>query len=260
LTSDSYNGPSTITIGVLIAIAILVPALAASVLVFGLQGPLPTATSSAEAAPPKAITNSTITMAAGPCAGAQKYEGLDSPLPVTNVTLSFPIFAIPAATATEVCVVYVNTDPTVNVTVDLAKGASVGTFGTQLFPNGTVVHPFVAAAGVSVVANQSKLVLGGDEPAAAYVAYTIQGNGTRGFYFLNIAGVAPDACSDEFRLAIGYSFTSSNATGSYFPIPEGYGSCGPSGGPESAAVYAVKGVVVVPLMCGTLTCDNDQTA
>jgi hypothetical protein len=259
----NYNRPSVITIGAIIAIGIMVPVLVASVLVFSMQAPLVTMA----AGPAPTPSTSSTSGSPGPCAGGSPYTGPDSPAPTNayNTSLAFPIFAMPANGVVEVCVVYVDTDPATNVTLDLASGAIVGTFGTQVYPNGTVGYPFMGAPNITVTANQTEIALGGTEPATVDVAYTISANGgSRGFYFLNIGGLAPESCTDEFRLAVGYNFTQSNETGPYFPIPSGFGSCNPAGADVVnvqyySVVYAVKGVVVVPLACGTLTCDLDET-
>jgi hypothetical protein len=159
----------------------------------------------------------------------------------------------------EVCVVYSTAASADNFTLDLTKGAMIGTFGTTVYPNGTITHPFVAASGISVSPNQTKLALGGSGPLTTNVAYTIHTNASKGFYFLNIAGLEPVACNNEFRLAVGYNFAASNETGAYFPLPTGFSSCSPSGGAESAQLYLVKGLAVVTLMCGTVSCDVNDT-
>jgi len=258
----NYSRPSVITIGAIIAIGIIVPVLVASVLIFNMQAPVETISGSP--APPVKSSTSGVQ---GPCAGGSPYTGPDSPAPTNtyNTTLAFPIIAIPANEIAEVCVVYTDTNPGANITLDLARGAIVGTFGTGVYPNGTVGHPFIAAPNVTVAANQTELALGGTGPATADVAYTIStGAGSKGFYFLNIGGLAPESCTDEFRLAVGYSFTQSNETGPYFPIPSGFSSCNPAGADVVnvqyySVVYAVKDVVVVPLACGKLTCDLNET-
>jgi hypothetical protein len=254
----NYSRPSFITIGVIIALGIVIPALAGYVLVLGLQGPAPTTIQNSGSPSPHASSSSG---SPGPCVGSSAYTGLDAPVPKhDNTSVSFPIFSVPANGVAEVCVVYVDSDPPVNTTMDLTKGATVGTFGTVVYPNGTVKHPFMADSNITVTANQTKLALGGMGPAMVDVAYTIRTNGSAtGFYFLNIGGLAPEACNNEFRFAVGYSFTQANRTGSYFPLPPGLSACTPSGGTISAYVYQVKGIVVTPLACGVVTCDLNDT-
>jgi hypothetical protein len=259
----SYSRPSRIAVGAIIAIGILIPTLLASTLVLGLQGPAPAGTAeqstTTTAAKFTSSSNQSAAIPPGPCEGAVKYAGLDSPAPAHNATLAFPILAVPVDGEAQLCVTYADSEPTANVTLDLANGTVAGTFGTKLYPNGTLTHPFMSAQGITVTSNMTVIKLGGGSPAVAFVAFTIRTNATRGFYFLNVAGIAPDACSDEFRLAVGYTFAAANASGSYFPIPAGFGACNPSGGQVSAAVYAVKDITVVPLSCGILTCDLNET-
>jgi hypothetical protein len=258
----NYSRPSGITIGAIIAVGVLVPVLVASVLIFNLQAPVETISGN-----PAPSAKSSTGGAQGPCAGGSPYAGPDSPAITNtyNATLAFPILTIPANEVAEVCVVYTDTNPAANITLDLTSGATVGTFGTQVYSNGTVGHPFIAAPNITVAANQTEVALGGTRPAIADVAYTISTSaGSKGFYFLNIGGLAPESCNNEFRLAVGYNFTPSNETGPYFPIPSGFSSCNPAGADVVnvqfySMVYAVKDVVVVPLACGTLTCDLDET-
>ena len=254
----SYSRPSFITIGVIIAIGIIIPALAGYVLVLGLQGPAPSTIQSSSA---PHVSSSSTTSIPGPCAGGSAYSGLDSPVPKhDNTSLSFPILSMPANGTAEVCVAYVDSDPPVNTTMDLTKGAMIGLFGTTVYANGTVKHPFMAASNITITPNQTKLALGGTGASMVDVAYTIKTNGNAtGFYFLNIDGLAPEACNDEFRFAVGYNFTQANETGSYFPLPVGFSSCSPSGGTISAYVYEVKDIAVIPLTCGTVTCDLNET-
>jgi len=255
----SYRRPSIITIGVIIAIGIVIPALAGYVLVLGLQGPAPEAIQNSSA--PPAASSSSTTITPGPCVGGTAYAGLDSPVPAhNNTSVSFPILSMPAGGTAEVCVVYIDSDPPVNTTMDLAKGAMIGTFGTVVYANGTVEHPFMAASNITIAPNQTKLALGGTGPAVVDVAYTIKADGSaKGLYFLNIGGLAPEACNDEFRFAVGYSFTQANETGPYFPLSSGVSSCSPSGGTISAYVYEVKEIIVTTLACGVVTCNLNET-
>jgi hypothetical protein len=260
----SYRRPRMYTVGAIVAIGVIVPILVASALLFGLQLSPVTATQ-ASTTPSKtanSATNSTAVMP-GPCAGASPYRsGPDSPPSHgDNASLSFPIFAMPTFETAEVCVVYADSNPTFNATMDLTKAAVVGSFGTHVYPNGTVKHPFVPAPGITVTPNETKIALGGSGPTKAFVAFTISStNGTKGLYFLNIAGLAPEACNNEFRFAVGYSFTASNETGPYFPIPAGFSSCSPSGGTLSSVVYAVVHLAITPLSCATITCDLNETS
>jgi hypothetical protein len=254
----SYSRPSSVTIGLLIALGVLVPTLVASMLVFGLQSPSPTQAQSTSASPPASSASSTV--AIGPCAGGIPYSGLGSPAPKhDNTSLAFPILSVPAKGTVEVCVAYAMADKSDPVTVNLTKGLVIGTYGTRVLANGTVEHPFKPAPGIEIAANQTSLQLGGTGPTMTDVAYTVTTNGTRGFYFLNVASLAPEACNNEFRFAVGHSFTASNATGPYFDIPSGFSSCSPSGGQLSSFVYMTKGMTIVPLTCGTVTCDLNET-
>jgi hypothetical protein len=252
----AYSRPSSVTIGVLIAVGIIVPALVAAELVLGLQGTVPTTIQNSSAP-----STSSSTIIPGPCAGASAYTGLDSPAAESdNGSLSFPIFSMPENGTAEVCVVYTDAAAPVNAAMNLTDGALVGTFGTAVFSNGTVVHPFIAASGVSVTPNQTQVALGGTGPTTIDVAYTIRTNASsKGFYFLNIGGLTPEICNNEFRFAVGYDFTQGNQTGSYFPLPSGFSSCGVSGGTFYSDVYEVKDMIVTPLLCGMVTCDLNET-
>jgi hypothetical protein len=258
----SYRGPRIFTVGGIVAVGVIVPILVASALLFGLQlSPATTTQTSPSKTTSSMAASSTITATPGPCAGASPYTGPDSPPPHgDNSSLSFPIFAMPTLGTSEVCVVYADSNPTFNATMDLTKAAVVGSYGTQVYSNGTVKHPFVPAPGITVTPNETKIALGGTGPTKAFIAFTISStNATRGLYFLNIAGLAPEACNNEFRFAVGYSFTGSNETGPYFPIPSGFSSCSPSGGTLSSVVYAVAHLTITPLSCATITCDLNET-
>ncbi len=260
----SYSRPSRFTIGAMLVIGILIPILIGSVLVFGLQSPAPvtqTQTSQNTTSTKLVSLNTSTIMTPGPCVGAMKYSGLDSADPAHNATLTFPIFAIPLNGTAEICITYSlsATMPNMNVTMNLTTGVTIGTFSTTLYPNGTVEHPFLPAKGIEISPNQTKITVGGPDPPSIEVAYTIRADSTKGFYFLNVGAIAPEACNDEFRLSVGYVFTQANDSGSYFPIPAGSSNCTPSGGEISSAIYAVKGVIVIPLECSDLTCDLNDT-
>lgn len=261
---SSYGRPSWITVGVIIALGVLLPSLAVSTLLFGLNGnPAPAATiqssgsSSTSTSSTSTMKSSNASMAVvpGPCQTAQKYTGLDAADPLSNISVTFPIFAVPLSGTAELCVHFADTTPAVNATLDLTKQVMIGTYGSEPGPNGTTVHPFIPATGITVTPNGTTLSLGGGSPTMVDVAFTIHANASRGLYYLNVAGIAPDACTAEFRFAVGYTFTSSNESGSYFPMPAGFGSCTPSGGVVSDSIYAIQNITVIPLSCGVLTCD-----
>ncbi|MGA2666297.1 MAG: hypothetical protein ABSF83_15275 [Nitrososphaerales archaeon] len=265
----SYSRPSRVTVGALIAVAVIVPILVVATLTLGLQGTAPVVARgssspstafSSSSLPPTSSASATVTP--GPCEGGTAYAGLDSPAPAyDNTCLAFPILAVPENGTSEVCAAYVDAAAPLGVAWNLTDGAQVGSFGTKVYQNGTVEHPFVAAPGVSVSPNQTRIALGGAGPAMVDVGYTITTNGSaKGFYFLNVAGLAPESCNNEFRLVVGYDITTKNGTGALFSIPAGFSSCSPSGGQSSAYVYMTKGATVTPLVCGVATCDLNETA
>jgi len=293
------NGPRKLTIVVLIILVALSPVLIVSTLALGLQAPNPpppantssvtatptasgsngsstssstfpsgTTSSSTTGSTTTTVTTNSVTIS-GACENATAYQGIDSTSPpTTNSTTdtSFPIFSVKAGQTVVVCVAWVDSLP-VATPLNITQGVSVGSYETQTFPNGTLKTEFIPATNVSVTPDHPTITLGGSAGPLLVVAYTIRTSPTaKGFYFMNVQGLYPTACDNEFRFAVGYAFTDANKSGPYFPLPSGMGACGSAGGVLGPAppggvysqVYATSGIAVTNLSCGSFSCDLRQ--
>lgn len=273
------RGPRKLTLVVLIFFVAVTPIFIISSLVLGLQppnappslSPNTTTTASSSSTSSSLSTSSatvnTITVSRD-CQNQTRYSGIDSASPAlyNTSTASFPIFSIRPGQSAILCVAWVSS-LMVDMQVNVTKAVSIGNYTTHTFANGTTKTIFSPAVGVTVTTSKSLITIGETAGPLLVVPYTITAaSESKGFFYMNVQSLFPTGCDNEFRFAVGYTFTDANKTSPFFPLPKGMGVCADGGGVVAPAppggiysqVYSTGGLRVTDLACGSFICDLHQ--
>lgn len=276
------NRPGKPTVVVLLALVILTPVLIISALVVGAtpatappapnEGEVLTLSGQSSTSLSVSTTTAAATTISSACQNATSYSGIDSvsPMLYNSSAQSFPILSMRPGQTALLCIEWTST-LTVSNPINLTGSLSIGNYSTKTFPNGTLKTLFTPSPDFVVKPAQTPIFLGDGGGPSLVVGYTINATaGSKGFYFLNVQGLFPTGCDDEFRFAVGYSFTDANKSGDYFPLPAAMGSCADAGGilgppmPPPGGIYsqlyATSGIKITSLDCSKILCDLRQPA
>jgi len=159
------------------------------------------------------------------------YSGRDSPTDNPNNTRQFPIISVPLDHVAILCVTYYDNNRNKSLNINLNEALQVGSIQGYPYsgcsPGPCTTYNFTSSPNFEVMSNVTSVEIGGNGNSMVTVAYAIIPNGgSPGFYWMSLSYIAPVSCSNEFPFAYGYSFSASNASLRYFPLPSGfYSSC-----------------------------------
>ena len=200
------------------------------------------------------------------------YTGIDSASDNSTAVESFPIISVPKGQVAYICVTYHDDNRNKTQTIDFNGTVQVGTIeGSPYYgcsPSPCASYSFVNSSDFEIRSNVTSAEMGGNGTSQVTVAYAIIPTGeSPGFYWLNVPYLAPTSCPIEFPFANGYSFTQSNSSGQYFPLPKGYGGSCIAYSPNYYSAYPPFGYLVAVSSnvgvtspnCGAYMCDVRQT-
>jgi len=199
------------------------------------------------------------------------YTGVDSKYTNSSAVEAFPIISVSKGRSVVLCVTYYDNNPNKNESVSMTGSISIGTIeampNSGCSPSPCTSYSFASSSKFRISDNISGFILGAGHASHVTVGYMITPTGDQpGFYWLNIGALAPFSCAVEFPFAYGYTFTGSNSSGQYFPLPSGYfaGCITYNSNYYSEYAYAYLTAVsndtsIVPLNCGGYSCDVSQT-